>query len=1147
MIGRIRRVAPAFLVACALLGSGCGREPSEAAKHPLFTRLPASDTGVDFANRLEDTQEFNVFTYRNYYNGGGVGVGDFDGDGLADLYLTANQGPNRLYLNRGDFRFEDVTDVAGVAGRRAWSTGVAVADVNGDGRLDLYVCNAGNVHGDDKANELFINEGPGPDGVPRFAEQAEAYGLADEGYSTHATLFDYDGDGDLDLYLLNNSFRPVSSFGLRNIRHIRDEKGGDKLFRNDSAPDHPHFTDVSAEAGIFGSEIAFGLGVTAGDVDGDGWLDLYISNDFFERDYLYLNNRDGTFREGLEEAMPVISLSSMGADMADLTGDGRPEVYVTDMLPQDERRLKTTSAYEGYNLYQAKLANDYHHQLMRNTLQRNNADGTFSEVGQIAGVAATDWSWGALLADLDLDGYKDLFVSNGVFRDVTDQDFISFLANEETRRRVSTGDGVDFLALVGEIPSTPLPNYAFANDGLAEPGAVSFTDRTEAWGLGEPSFSNGAAYADLDNDGDLDLVVNNVNEEAFVYRNETTEQLGRRALQVALEGEGPNRFGIGAKVVAWTGGRANYLELVPQRGFQSSVDYVLTFGLGEADRADSVTVRWPDGRVQTLTDVPAGERLTLRQAEAVVSEHRAGPVVRASWSASAPLFRDVSAEVNLPYRHEENDFVDFHRESLLPRMLSTEGPAAAVGDVNGDGLDDIFLGGAAGKPGMLLLQRSNGTFAAADEQAFRGEAASEDVDAAFFDADGDGDLDLYVVSGGNEFSANAPELEDRLYLGDGHGAFERGRGVLPAQFRSGSTVAVGDFDGDGHPDLFVGGRSVPWRYGLDPESAVLRNDGRGRFSDVTVVVAPDLRRVGMVTDAVWADTDGDGDLDLVVVGEWMPVRLFENDGGTLRPVEDPGLAGTEGWWTRVVATDLDGDGDLDLVVGNLGLNTKLQASPERPVEMVVADFDGNGSTEQILSVYRGERSYAYPLRNDLVSQLTALKKENLRFSDYAEKSVQDLFTPEQLERAEVRRTTTFASTVFMNDPGSAAGGGRFTSHPLPYEAQLTPLHGLLARDFDGDGHTDLLLAGNFDGVKTDLGRMAASYGVLLHGDGTGGFETIPPRQSGFFVPGQTRAIRLLRASDRLLLLVAKNDAMPQVFALSAPSGGADAVAAATRP
>ncbi|MEM6784362.1 MAG: VCBS repeat-containing protein [Bacteroidota bacterium] len=1124
-------------LAALVVGLGCGTSTEDRtsgdgalSEPPLFATLAPDSTGITFSNVLTETQAFNVFTYRNFFNGGGVGIGDFNGDERPDVYFNANQGPNALYLNQtepgGPIQFDDVTEIAGVGGARAWSTGVSVVDLNADGLLDLYVCNAGNLEGDDKQNELFINEGLGDDGVPRFTEQAEAYGLADEGYTTHAAFFDYDRDGDLDAYLLNNSFRPVSSFGLRNIRHIRDDLGGDKLMRNDSEPNAPRFTDVSEEAGIFGSEIAFGLGVTAGDVDDDGWTDLYISNDFFERDYLYLNNQDGTFREVLDEAMPLLSLSSMGADMADLNGDGRPEIYVTDMFPEDDRRLKLTSAYEGYNLYQAKVANDYHHQVMRNTLQRNNGDGTFSEVGQIAGVSATDWSWGALFADLDGDGHKDLYVANGVYRDVTDQDYINFLADEETRERVAagveTGEGVDFLALTSEIPTTPIRNYAFRNDGATD--GLRFTDATTAWGLAEPGYSNGAAYGDLDGDGDLDLVVNNLGAPASLYENLSDAQLRHQYLQVRLVGPSANRFGIGAKVGVWTSGRASYLEQIPMRGFQSSMDYTLTFGLGSAAIVDSVTVRWPDGRQQSLRNVTTGQVLTLRhEDERLQTSEPAGLP-----AAQSALLRDVTATAVLPYRHDESRFVDFHRESLLPKKLSTEGPAAASGDVNGDGLDDLYLGGAAGQPGVLLVQTARGAFEPANPSAFETDAASEDTDAAFFDADGDGDLDLYVVSGSNEFAVNDLALVDRLYLGDGSGGFDRGEGMLPTQFSSGSTVAPADFDGDGDVDLFVGARSVPYRYGVVPRSALLLNNGRGRFSDITERRAPGLVEAGLVTDATWTDTDGDGDLDLVAVGEWMPVRVFENAGdGTLNAADVPGLDATEGWWTRIEAADLDGDGDEDLVVGNLGLNTKLRATPERPVTMHVADFDSNGSTEQLLSLYPPGSDTAYPftLRKDLVRQLPHLKRRYPRFEGYAEQTVEDIFTTEELASAEVRTATTFASSVFMNE------GGAFVRRALPYDAQLAPVYGLLADDLDGDGSTDLLLAGNFYDVRPDLGRMAASYGLALRGRGDGTFDSLWPRKSGFFVPGQTRRLVSARTSNGVRVVAAKNDAAPQVFSL----------------
>ncbi|HVE77565.1 MAG TPA: VCBS repeat-containing protein, partial [Gemmatimonadaceae bacterium] len=789
-------------------------EAAPAADGRLFTLLPAGHTGVRFENRLTETRELNVFTYRNYYNGGGVALGDLTGDGLPELLLTSNLHGNRLYLNEGAFHFRDVTEEAGVKGKGFWGTGATFADVNGDGLLDLYICYAGNVAGERRANELYINQGRNAKGTPTFTEQAATYGVADEGYSTHAAFFDYDRDGDLDLYVVNNSFRPVSSFGLRNIRHIRNEAGGHRLYRNDAG----RFVDVSAQAGIYGSEIAFGLGAVVSDVNRDGWPDLYVSNDFFEQDYLYINKGDGTFAESIKQQMPYISYFSMGLDIADINNDGWPDVYVTDMLPEDEYRVKTMAAFEGWDVYQAKLKNDYHHQFMRNMLHLNNGNGTFSDIGQMAGVARTDWSWSALIADLDLDGQKDIFVTNGLVRDVTSQDYISFLANNTTMTAVTKGDRVDFMRLVGAMSSTPLPDYAFRNRG-----DLTFANASAAWGVNTPSFSNGAAYGDLDGDGALDLVVSNVNREAFVYRNNARSQLSNRYLQVALEGEGANRFGIGAKVTLRSGGSLLFQELEPSRGFQSSVDYPLTFGLGQADTVDSLTVEWPDGRLSILAGVAANQRLAVRQSEA-----RA--VKRAPPTPVTPAFTDVSDEIALDFVHRENAFVDFDRERLIPKMLSTEGPFMAVSDVNGDGLDDAFIGGAKDEPGRLLVQRPDGRLVATNEALFARDKLSEDLGAVFFDADGDADADLYVVSGGSEFSEMSPALQDRLYLNDGRGTFRKTDDRLPAEDISGSRVAAADYDGDGDVDLVVGGRVIPWRYGLDPTSVLLRNDGRGHFT-----------------------------------------------------------------------------------------------------------------------------------------------------------------------------------------------------------------------------------------------------------------------------------------------------------------------------
>src|ERR1700694_1445699 len=711
-IGMKRALTKLCFLFCSVSVVGCSgsrdsQEEVSTTKAPpvdnhLFTMMPPSYTGVRFINRVEDTPEMNVFTYRNFYNGGGVAVGDLNGDGLPEVMLTSNLHGNKLYLNKGHFKFQDITEEAGVGGKGYWATGVTFADVNGDGLLDIYVCYAGSIAGKRRANELFINQGLDKNGVPTFKEMAAEYGLADEGYSTQAAFFDYDHDGKLDMFLINNSFRPVNSFGLRNIRNVRDPLGGDKLFHNDG---NGHFTDVSAKAGIFGSEIAFGLGVVVSDVNRDGWPDIYVSNGFSGRDYLYINNHDGTFTEQLDKEMPYLSYFSMGLDIADINNDGWPDIYTTELLPEDEYRLRTTSSFEGWDAYQAKVHNGFHYQLMRNMLQLNNGNGTFSDIGQMAGVARTDWSWSALIADLDLDGYKDIYITNGIAKDVTSQDYIAFLANAQTMKSATKGKHVDFKLLTGAMSSTKLQRYAFRNRGN-----LTFANETANWGLNTPSFASGAAYADLDGDGALDLIVNNTNDTAFVYRNNARTLLpANHYLQIALQGEGPNRFGIGSKVTLQSGGQTLYQELEPTRGFQSSVDYILTFGLGKVDTVSSVTVEWPDGRVSTQKSVAANRRITVKQSESAKPTSVPPPPVK-------QVLTDVTDQTKLPFVHHENAYVDFEREPLMPKMLSTEGPLMAVADVNGDGLDDIFIGGAKGQASAILIQQSDGSFVKSNEK-----------------------------------------------------------------------------------------------------------------------------------------------------------------------------------------------------------------------------------------------------------------------------------------------------------------------------------------------------------------------------------------------------------------------------------------------
>jgi enediyne biosynthesis protein E4 len=1069
----------AFIVGCS--------SPSKDQIARQFELVPASNSGITFRNDLKFDEAFNIYTYRNFYNGGGVALGDINNDGLIDIYFTANMTDNRLYLNRGDWKFEDITATAGVAGTKAWSTGVTMVDINGDGWMDIYVCNSGDIKGDNKQNELFINNGD-----LTFSESGEAYGLANKGFSTHASFFDYDKDGDLDVYLLNNSYKAIGSFNLKNnARDKRDSLGGDKLLENVGGV----FKDVSEAAGIYGSEIGFGLGITVGDVNNDGWEDIYVSNDFFERDYLYINNHDKTFSEQLEKQIKSISGASMGADMADIDNDGNTDLFVTEMLPRERERLKTMTTFEDWNRYQFNVKAGYYHQFTRNTFQLNNGNDSFSEIGRLAGVDASDWSWGALLFDLNNDGMKDIFIANGMYQDLTNQDYLKYISHEEVMRSIISNNKVDYKKLIDIIPSNPIQNYAFLNKGR-----LQFDESTMELGLDKKGFSNGAAYGDIDNDGDLDLVVNNVNSEAFVYKNTVNDNQETNYLQFILHGEKANSNAIGASIAVSDGKNTFYVQQQPTRGFESSVDPRPHLGLINGGNVQ-ITIKWPSGKSTYLTDVAVNQMLDVYEKDGLAKEN-ASEID----DPSKPIFE---SQATFPFRHVENEFVDFHRERLLYHMMSTEGPRIAMGDVNADGQDDYYVSGSKGTSGTLII--SSGNTYISRTQDFAGQAESEDMQSVLFDADGDKDLDLYVCSGGNEFNQSSSALVDRLYLNDGKGHFELSAQILPSNTRyvSSSTVSAADFDQDGDIDLFVGERLVPFQFGLPGSGFILQNDGKGKLTNVTEEVAPDLNKIGLITSSDWSDMDGDGDLDLIITGEYMATTIFKNENGKLMLVYSDGLSRHKGWWNKLRIDDIDGDGDMDIVVGNHGRNSRFKASQEEPLKAYIGDFDKNGFLDPILASTKDGKDYPFPLRHNLLDQVKELNKKFPDYESYKKATMSDILDPTQIEKAQLLEVNELSSGIFINN-----GGMEFSFVGLPIEAQLAPVYGISTGDYDHDGDVDILLGGNLYGVQPEAGRYDASHGLLLENIGNLEFKTSKGNK-GFWVDGEVRDI--LTMPDKVIV------------------------------
>jgi hypothetical protein len=1059
----------------------------DKGKIQMLELMSSKRTGIDFRNDVVESLNNNIFLFTNFYNGGGVAVGDINNDGLADIYLSANVNTGKLYLNKGGFKFKDITKGSGLDTISGWKTGVTMVDINQDGFLDIYLCRSGQTRPRLRSNLLFVNNGD-----LTFTEKGEDYGLNDWGISVQATFFDYDLDGDLDMYLLNNSTNPerriFKNFHDQDInRYI-----GDKIFQNNNG----YFTEIKEFIGINRSKLGDGLGVAVVDLNNDLYPDIYVSNDFAGRDYLYFNNGDGTFNESALKSMEHISYSSMGNNAADIDNDGWQDLFELDMRNTTHYGRKTNMTAINPGAFNLLIELDMHYQYMRNTLQLNNGNETFSDIAPLAGVSNTDWSWSPLLVDIDNDGHKDLFVSNGMRKNTNNNDYISFKEKRIDRESKKANPDIEFLVwgILDALPTEKAVNQVFKNQN-----GLIFKRYNETWGVTEPSFSNGAAYADFDNDGGMDFIFNNIDQEVHIYRNNATRINRNHFLRVKLIGNSTNLNGIGAKVMVQTGDEKQYLEQQVSRGYQSSVDFVLHFGLGQSELIDLLKVTWPDGRVSELTNVAVDQLLSVDYSSAAIPSQ--------SEEKRHLLFSDVTAAYGLNHKHIENEFDDYEREILLPHKMSTFGPALSVGDINNDGLEDFFIGGAKGFGGAVYTQHSDGSFNKTPQKDIFLDRGHEDMDAQFFDADRDGDLDLYVISGGNELPAGDDYYQDRLYFNNGEGRFLKSPNALPSLKASGGVIRANDFDGDGDLDLFVGGRLLPGQYPKPGRSYLLENVN-GKFIDVTAEHTKELEYPGMVTDALWSDYDGDGTKDLILVGEWMPVVIFRNNVGKLTKFGgDSTLSKSDGWWFSITEGDVNRDGRVDYILGNLGENYQHKAQSGAPFRLFSKDFDNNGSLDIVLGYYENDTLYPVHNRESSLKQIPSLKNRFKDYNSFGSATLENIYYAGNLEESDLFEAKTFSSSILINT------GMGFELAKLPLLAQISAVFGILYDDFDNDGLDDIIIAGNLYNSERETPRGDAGQGLFLKGDGKGGFQVIRGYDSGLFIPGDVKKLKAIQLGE----------------------------------